>query len=61
MKHIYFLSDGSEVADARMMTIDEARGHQAIEDAKGSGLLWFGPFTVNGPHVSQPWTIKPAP
>lgn len=61
MKHIYFLSDGSEVTNARMMTIDEALTAQENIDVNGGGSIWFGPFTVSGQYAPQPWTIKPAP
>ena len=60
-KHIYFLSDGSEVADARAMTLDEAlAAQQKADEATDGNWIWHGPFTVSGPHSKFPWLVIPA-
>lgn len=51
-KFLFLLSDGEDVAQARMMTMDEAV--EAEADRKDNDLVdpyftWYGPFDVSNP------------
>ena len=63
-KHIYFLFDGHEVVNTKMMTIQEAIDTQRrTEESHPFGMdapVWYGPFTVSGPHSKFPWLVIPA-
>ena len=62
-KHVYFLVDGHEVINTKMMTLEEAYTAQAETEENffaPNAPIWHGPFTVSGPHSKFPWLVIPA-